>query len=170
MGLVRLGRAYADALGPVPGRLYTGEPGFLYSAASTVNTPNRTRFQRRTTRVMPISQVSFRVGVSSGNICVAAYAHDSATNHPGARLATTGSIACPASGDATVSLGATVSPEWLSFSCDNVTATFLQRGTSDLISILGVGILSYRDVFLAPDPAAPTDFIVGRQMLLVGLP
>lgn len=75
-----------------------------------------------------ISKVYLYVGVQSGNISLSIH-EDSGSGvsaTPGARLATTGSIACPAVGWYEWSLGSAlaVDNDWVSLACDNTTATF----------------------------------------------
>lgn len=83
-----------------------------------------------------ITKIGFRVSVASGNVCLGVYANTGTGRSaaPGARLATTGLIPCPASGYAEVSLGASIDissgDHWFAIAADNVTATFDAVSTS----------------------------------------
>jgi len=90
--------------------------------------PNRAVFHRVIDGGV-ISKIFLWIGVTSGNICVGVYSNTGAgrAGAPGARIATSGSVAMPAVGYQEISLGGsvTVNPgDWLALSADNVTATF----------------------------------------------
>jgi hypothetical protein len=76
-----------------------------------------------------ISKVSVQIGTSSGNICVGVYSNTGAGHlaTPNARLATSGSVACPAGGAyGDVAFTAPVqvrTGDWLVVAWDNATAT-----------------------------------------------
>lgn len=160
---------HGSVFGPDRARLYVCDPGIRQSLS--VATANRTYYLRRVSPAVPIAAVELFVGVSSGNICIAAYDHNPSTNLPTVRLATTGAIACPAPGSQSVSLGATVRPEWLSFSVDNGTASFAMTGGGLIVFTGAVGRTVYQDTtFPPPDPAAPVAAVSGAVWLLVGKP
>jgi hypothetical protein len=75
------------------------------------------------------SNIVVGIQTSSGNISVAAY-QTSGTGHtavPATQYQTSGSVACPAQGNAVVALGGSCTPnitDWLAVGCDNGTATF----------------------------------------------
>jgi hypothetical protein len=74
-----------------------------------------------------VTKVYLRVSTASGNIDVAIFELSGTTL---TRLASSGSVACPASGEAEITLSAAVelSPSGVYFvglACDNTTATFL---------------------------------------------
>lgn len=90
-----------------------------------------------------ITKLGIHVVASSGNISLAVYQGSGVgrARVPGACLATTGAVACPAAGYQEVSLGASVnvtSADFLSMSCDNTTASFL--GISGNVSGLALGL------------------------------
>lgn len=90
-----------------------------------------------------ITKLGIHVITTSGNISVAVYQGTGVgrARVPGACLATTGAIACPAVGYAEVSLGSSVTVtnnDFLAISCDNATASFL--GTSGNASTLSLGL------------------------------
>ena len=106
----------------------------------------------------PINAVGFEVAVSSGNVSVAAYSNTGTGRAaaPGPRLATSGSVACPAAGFATVALGSTISVEagdWLALSVDNVTASIVRNtaGSANLVA----GLAGYQ-ASAFPCPTTPT--------------
>lgn len=120
-----------------------------------------------------ISAIRVRVANNSGNISVGVYRNSGAglAAVPGARVATSGAVACPAIGDRDVALGAAVyvNPgDWLGMSCDNTTATFVMA--SDLDSTLFAG-QAYRQATAhpVPDPAASLIASTSRMPLLVGV-
>lgn len=166
---IRLPRVWAGNPGPIANRLYVTSPGEYNGAIAMA--VNRTVYQRRRTPAVPISQVDFLVVVQSGNICIAAHAHNSATDGPGTRLATTGSVACPAPGAQTLSLGATVTPEWLSISADNATVSFrAANALGIIITEAGRGLVAYENVFPAPSAPSIAAFVIGGAYVLVGKP
>lgn len=122
-----------------------------------------------------ISSVGTHVNSSSGNISVAVYTNSGsgrAATPTGGRLATSGAVACPAAGFATVSLGGTVSPvagDWLAISADNATATFRSLPDGFGASALGQGA-SFRESGAHPCPATPTVAdAIGRTVGLIGV-
>lgn len=144
----------------------------MSNVAQSVGSANTTRFYR-VLEGGTITKVRCLVAVSSGNICVAAYSNTGSglTAKPGTRLATSGSIACPAAGIQDISLGASVSlstGDWLAIGADNSTATF--NGFSGLAdSTLSAGMAGFEVVF----PASATPNITyqnNRLISLVGVP
>jgi len=131
-----------------------------------------------------ITAIGIEVIVSSGNICAAVYSPTNGTGYrdglgrdakPGVRKATTGSIACPASGYRELSLGGSVDIEagdWLGFSADNTTATFIMidDGGGGLVSNTFKGLRYYRGVFTLPDPATPDAAAMLRFPFAIGVP
>jgi hypothetical protein len=76
-----------------------------------------------------ISKVALQIGTSSGNICVGVYSNTGVGYNatPNARLATSGSVACPSTGYQEVALGSSVevrTGDWLVVAFDNASATF----------------------------------------------
>ncbi len=121
------------------------------------------------------SNIIIKVGVSAGNISVAAYNNggEGRVNSPATRLATSGSIACPAAGDATISLGATIYPnigDWFGLSASSVTATFAAGGSGVALSLLGYGTQWYQTAAhpLPVGPPVVTDGSIGASILMVG--
>jgi hypothetical protein len=131
-----------------------------------------------------ITKIGIQVVVSSGNICAAVYSPTGGTGHssgqgrdakPGARKATTGSIACPAAGYRELDLGGSVVIEpgdWFGFAADNTTATFIMidDGGGGLVSNLFKGLRYYRGVFTLPDPATPDAAAMLRAPFAIGVP
>ena len=131
-----------------------------------------------------ISKIGIEVIVSSGNIQAAVYSSASGTGFnsqlgrdavPGARKATTGSLACPAAGYAELSLGGSITIEpgdWLGFSADNTTAAFIMidDGGSGLVSNMFKGLRYYKGVFTLPDPAGPDGPAMLRAPFAIGVP
>jgi hypothetical protein len=101
----------------------------LDPASATANnslSPNSPKFCRVISGAGLVSSIGLRVQTSSGNIGVAVF-RDNGSDAPGALVAQSASVACPASGQAAVSLGSTVyvgPGDWLALTADNLTATF----------------------------------------------
>lgn len=142
------------------------------SLTLTIGSPNTTRYFR-VVEGGTISKIRLGVGTSSGNISVAVHRSSGRglTAVPGAQVATSGSIACPASGIQDVALGSTVNVrvgDWLAIGADNTTATFygvVATGASGLVG----GQAGVASGF--PAPATPS-FTAGdnRAITLVGAP
>lgn len=121
-----------------------------------------------------ITKIGIEVGVSSGNISVAAYSNSGSGRSavPGARLGTSGAVACPANGYQEVSLGGSVvvaAGDWLALSCDNTTASFLRfaSGTGTAIQ----NGLAYRQDTAHPAPSpAGTMAVTSYVPTIVGVP
>lgn len=116
------------------GLIYTIDPAHAPGTRFAAGTANDCYFIRAH-GAGTISKIGLCVGTSSGNISVAAYSNSGTGRAavPGTRLATSGAVACPASGYAEVSLGASIAVvegDWLALSVDNTTATFIGISTS----------------------------------------
>lgn len=113
-----------------PGPLQTAMPWNANGITVSMGTANRCYFERVTQGEAAIcTKIALQVGISSGNIAVAVYANRGSGRSavPTTRIASSGSVACPASGYAEVPLGSSVPcaiGSWFAFSCDNATATF----------------------------------------------
>jgi hypothetical protein len=89
---------------------------------------------------MSTNQLRLYVGTSSGNISAGLYNNGGqagSSRLPNARQATTGAIACPAAGMATVTLTTTVTVgrSWYgAISVDNTTATFLRSAPTSTVT------------------------------------
>jgi hypothetical protein len=109
-----------------------------------------------------ISSLGLYVGVSSGNISVSVNAGVLGRNGPGASRAVSGAVACPATGDQTVSLGSTVTVypgDWIGMSCDNTTATFRSIAPGLGIEAWMLGLMAYKDSahpIAAGTPSSPS--------------
>ena len=121
---------------------------------------NQARYQRLYAAGYATSALTVNVGTSSGNISVAAYTSSGSgtSRQPtGGQAATSGAVACPAAGIASVTLGSSVTPslgDWLALSCDNTTATFnaLTNGQANNL-IQG---MAYNQAAAHPLPSAPS--------------
>lgn len=105
------------------------------------------------------SKIGLQIGTQSGNISVAVYRNSGVGTLavPGARVATTGAVACPASGYQELSLGATVRiypGDWLAISADNATATF-QTYQSSQLTQMAAGVSYLQTSGAHPCPATP---------------
>lgn len=138
---------------------FTVDP--LMAAVSTgVGSANRT-YYHRVIGGGSVSKLGLYVATASGNICASVYANSGTGRAaaPGARLATTGSIACPAVGYQELALGTTITVTsgdfWFALSADNATAAF------DVVSTSGHSIQgrsAWQDsAFPSPTPATPSN-------------
>jgi nitrous oxidase accessory protein NosD len=138
----------------------------------TIGTANSTRFYR-VIEGGTVSALRVNVGVQSGNIAVAVYANSGSglSSTPGTRLATSGSVACPAVGVQDVALGSTVVlavGDWVAFGCDNATATFsgMSGGGDGNVSAGQAGTQS-----TFPPAATPTLAYQNNRLLdIIGVP
>lgn len=107
----------------------------LIAFTGGVGTANRA-YYHRVTGGGTITKIGLYVANSSGNICVSVYGNSGTgrASMPGNRVATSGSVACPAVGYAEISLGASVNVSsgdfWFAVSIDNATATLATAGTA----------------------------------------
>lgn len=143
------------------------------TSATDLGAVNRTNYYR-VIGGGDISKVGLQVTTSSGNICVAVY-RASGTGRgavPGAQLASSGSVPCPAAGYAEVALGKTVTVapgDFLAVSADNTTAQFRAGTTVNLPGDLWKGRAMFETAFPAPAAPAPT-VALNRSICLVGIP
>jgi hypothetical protein len=140
---------------------------------STVGTTNDCHYNR-VYHGGAISSIRVSVGTSNGNISVAVYDTDGTgvTAEPNARTATSGSVACPASGLADVSLGATVTvghaSHWFALSANGTTATF--RSAAAIPAGWHNGInWAQATAHPAPDPAVPAASRASQLFILIGV-
>lgn len=124
-----------------------------------------------------ISAIGLHVATSSGNICVGVYS-PSGTGRaalPGTQKATSGSVACPSSGFATVALTSSIAldpGDFLALVADNTTATFRQArvtggGSSNLYA--GINYLSTGAEMPLPATAGAMTAAADRVFALVGI-
>jgi hypothetical protein len=166
----RLGPA-ANLIDPLNWGFAAPFPPMLANNSAAIGFAGRAVFARLMSGGV-ISKVRFQVTVSAGNISVAAYRNTGigAAATPGARLAVSSTVACPATGVAEVSLGATVTllpGDWLAFSTDNATTAITAAGTAAALSA-GVSGSSYLQNSGHPCPSspAPSAAYVGPVLLL----
>ena len=122
-----------------------------------------------------ITGIGLYVGTSSGNIAVGVFSPsgDGRSAVPAARKATSGSVACPATGYSSVSLGGSVTVEpgdFLALVCDNTTASFLAFWNNAVASDIYAG-RSYQQNTAMPLPATAGSLtaVNSRVYLLVGV-
>jgi hypothetical protein len=154
---------------------YTMQPhGTNQSVGATVSPVT---YHFRSLGVGSVARINVSVLTSSGNIAVAVYAGGPGAASPGALLQTSGSIPCPASGQAFIALGGPVAVDtscYLSIGMDNTTAKF-EGGPSS--SLNGVGSMTafagfcYQDNhFPPPATAIPANVVKGGGIALFGQP
>ena len=166
-----IGPAGAGALGIV--RTVCAPP---YTAVAATGGANAT-FAYRVLEGGTISKIRLQVGATvSGNICVAVYGTTGVglAARPSNRKATSGSVPCPAANAVTdISLGTSVvvnAGDWMTFSVDNVTATFVAGLPGP--DGLGEGQCGYILASGFPAPATLSTFTSSwyRQYYLIGVP
>lgn len=123
-----------------------------------------------------ISSIGVDVGTQSGNICVAVYPSTGSGRNAAPdwanRRATSGSVACPATGFQTVSLGSSIDVEagdWVYLGADNTTAQFKMLGSGGANSELFKGIIGRIGSFPAPNTTTAITWGNQRPFLLVGV-
>lgn len=123
-----------------------------------------------------IDTIRIVVGVSNGTISVAAYSSDGGTrslNKPSARIATSGSVACPAAGGADVSIAATITlghfTHWMALSASGTTATFRSANAVPAGWHMGVN-WAQATGHPAPNPAVPASSRASQAFTMVGIP
>jgi len=132
----------------------------MISASGGVGTAGK-GFYFRVTGGGTITKLGLYIGAQSGNICVSVYANTGTgrASAPGARVATSGSIACPATGYQEIALGASLNISsgdyWFAVAADNTVATFGSL-TSNGWAIQGVS--AWQDgAFPLPATATPAN-------------
>lgn len=167
-----VGRAGEDTLGY--GIVCNADPGSMQGNMGMA-IANDTIYYR-TKAAGLISAIALHVGVQSGNISVSVH-RNSGTGRsavPGAQARTSGAVACPAPGFASIALASAVyvhPGDWLALSADNTTATFRAADTAGGASDLSLGV-RYRQGTAHPTPATPASLQAtgGRTVVLVGVP
>jgi hypothetical protein len=124
---------------------------------------NQALYLRNLGGAATISSIWLKVGASSGNVCVGVYAGGQGRTPPGTRLATSGSIPCPASGEANIPLGASAAVDttcYFAIVTDNTAATFtsFQAGVGGFgLTGFAAGFAYYQSTaFPLPATAAPS--------------
>jgi hypothetical protein len=121
-----------DSTSAVPGAGVEWPALFSMMSDDQFRIPNNAGVSGRVRDGGSISSIGLFVGTVSGNISLSTTPASPAAMGPGASRVVTGAVACPSSGDQTVSLGATVTVlpgDWIGMSCDNTTATFPRSGS-----------------------------------------
>lgn len=121
-----------------------------------------------------ITKIGLQIQTQAGNICVGVYANSGSgrSSVPGARQATSGSVACPASGYAEVSLGGSVTVnhgDWLALVADDGAASFVITHSNLLAGALWAGRSAYQDgAFPLPATASSTAGSI-KSPILIGI-
>lgn len=122
-----------------------------------------------------ITKIALWVGVSAGNIDVAVVRGTGGVSTPTIRVASSGSVPCPAAGYAEVSLtaGAVVSAatDYLALGGDSATSTFFTVNAGSGLNAALASSFGYRQTATFPIAAtlAPVPFL-DRNFILVGRP
>lgn len=132
---------------------------------------NQANFYRLVGGGVAITKCRVHVGTSSGNIGVAYYSNTGTglSAAPGALLASSGSVACPAAGVADIALGSTITPnvgDWVCVWSDNATATLLGPSASGFISTLFSG-RAYRQSSVSGGPPTTVGPLSAGQSIVV---
>lgn len=135
----------------------------MAAAGLTVAVNNRAYYNRVVVRAPRyVTSLTTSVVTASGNICVAIYTNVS--NAPAARIATSGSVACPAAGMRVVALTAGLwllpGDYWFAIAADNTTASFNSLNPTIILSALS----QFEDgAFPLPATATGIGGLSGRQ-------
>lgn len=117
-----------------------------------------------------VSHLHFEVATSAGNVSVATYDTSSTARSavPNSRQATSGAVACPATGGGSVSLGATVTvvtgQSW--FAISNSGGCVLVGAQTPTSSNMGLGIAYQQSTHPAPSTAGTLTAIMGVPLLV----
>ncbi len=149
-------------------------PLVLGASASTHGVANEARYSR-VCGGATVSKLRIRVSVASGNVCVAVYNNSGSglTAVPNARQATSGSIACPAAGDADISLGGSVTVNhgmWFGFNADNTTASFYGWNGPSTTSLMSGSGYTAGSAYPLPSVASGLTANGFRQPTMAGVP
>lgn len=134
------------------------------SSGSTVGTNNNCHYQRLYGGAVntSIRKVRMHINASSGTVSVAIYSSTGSgiTCLPGSRVATTGSVAAPAGGQATIDLGSTVTDvgqgtHWLALSASTTAFTFVSAAQQTTVYQGGLAA-AQTAAHPAPSSASPT--------------
>jgi hypothetical protein len=142
------------------GNVLSLEPASLNAA--TWAGANEARYSRVVGRGT-ISKLRVHVATQSGSICLGVYRGsgpgDGLSARPTTRKATTGSIACPATGVQDVALPTAVlldPGDFLAMSCDNTTAAFLCAGAFGASAVFSGLLFVEASAHPLPATASPT--------------
>ena len=149
-----------------------------YALDRGVSVANRCRYFR-TIGTGQIGSVGVHVAVSSGVIGVAVYDNSGEGQNavPITRLATSGTVACPAGGFAAVSIAGTVTmgttgQHWFALSANNTSATFHTGATSIGAEWTPIGV-AWSEEAAHPPPGTPLAGSVGvsapMQISMIGI-
>jgi hypothetical protein len=122
-----------------------------------------------------LSKIRIGIATASGNICVAVYKNTGSglSAKPGTRVATSGSIPCPAANiNVDVSVGASVTVaagDWLSFGADNAVVTLAGNGGAGDYGAGCLGRFAYDAAFPAPATSSP-NMNNSRMFSMIGIP
>lgn len=123
--------ASGGAGGGISGLAYVLKSPFHYSFNNhTVGANNAARFMRGLGAGSTVNTLVFSVSPSSGTLSVGVYDNDGGTGsaaNPGTRKATSGSVACPSTGDASVALTASTTfddGDWFALASSTTSAGF----------------------------------------------
>lgn len=152
---------------------HTYDPAMLvgYAGMATANDAMYYRVRGSGT----ISKIALIVNVSSGNVSVAVLRGTPGLTGPGARVATSGAVACPAAGSQEISLGGSVTVnegDWFAISADNTTATFGRVGAAGAETGIGDGFVFRGATSHHPVPANPASLLASIRVsfILIGRP
>jgi hypothetical protein len=171
------GPTLRDFLLAGPGLPYTHDPAMQDSTALTLGASNNAHYQRVNGAGL-VGKIRLYVIVSSGNISVAVYSPSTglgASSAPLTRVATSGTVACPAAGAREIALDVSVfvdSTYWFAISADNNTASFVRAYTQNN-NALSAGLAGYQAT-AHPLPSTPTmtqsDGSLALTAILIGVP
>jgi hypothetical protein len=148
-------------------------PDYQTGGAASVGANNIARYMR-TAGAATISSIAMRVGASSGTLSVAVYGTNGAAgqaNRPAAQKRTSGSVACPSGGDATVALASSIevaNGDWFGLASSTTAASFI-KWDSNSTSTLSDG-WSALESSAHPLPATATPSGGNRSYSLIGVP
>lgn len=140
----------------------------LATGAGNTTTANRAHYMRMA-EAGTITKVAIIVQIQSGNISVGVYRNSGsgASAVPAARVATSGAVACPATGYQEVSLSGSIAVnkgDWLALSVDNTTAAFIGIAPAQILKPF-----HYSQDTAHPLPSSATPSPVGKTFHIMGV-
>ncbi len=164
----------ADAAGAL-GFPYTVDPGIIRTnTTDALGVAANGAIFARAMEAGTVNAIGMHVMTSSGNICVGVYRNTGSGRSaaPGALLASSGSVACPATGYAAIPLSSTIyvhKGDWIALAADNATATVKALLGTAIGTELGAGRQGTASAVFPLPPTAPAiTHTVGNTHVLIG--
>lgn len=169
---------FADRFDPAGfGFAFNFNPALASNAGGAMGAANRALYSRVVNGCRAVTKIRVGVAIQSGNVCVATFPASGVgvLATPGARSATSGSVACPAAGVADITLSGPIDLEpgdFIGLATDNNTVRFysLVGPTAAGVAVMA-GVSYYQETaFPLPSTPAPVAAAAIGPILLIGIP